>query len=243
MANQNTNDACRNRRYENPNEARNRVVKTAALLLFALFAVACQGGTGGRPDDTEAASAPTSDQGSGPEDVLTPEDLVAGPAEYVIHEVSDFSFGIIRSRRAAEVTTPETDPLRVVEALMRAAIEVQLGNDLPDAVKVRMWEVWPPPPEPSQEDFDGWNTEQMEAYFRQSSARRVITYAPDRCGWSGQECDGTLWDGVTTEEMPAWMLRDLSSRVGGALRMVDATVVTHCWRQRGRGCQGGVGPS
>ena len=142
-----------------------------------------------------------------PGDVLTSEDLLAGSAEYVIHEVSDFSFGTIRSRISADVTTPETDPARVVEALMRAAMEIQLGGDMPDVVDVSLWEIWPRPEPPSQGEFEEWDAKQREDYLRQGVSIRSITYAPDRCGWTGEVCDGTLWDDVTAQEMPAWMLR------------------------------------
>ena len=95
---------------------------------------------------------------------------------------------------------------------LRAGVEVFRGNPhqaaaVPDVVDVSLWEIWPRPEPPSQGEFEEWDAKQREDYLRQSVSIRSITYAPDRCGWTGEVCDGTLCDDVTAQEMPAWMLR------------------------------------
>lgn len=56
---------------------------------------------------------------------LTEEERAAGPARFEVHEVSEpMSFPPRDHRVVAEVTTPETEPERVIEALMRAAVSV-----------------------------------------------------------------------------------------------------------------------
>lgn len=75
---------------------------------------------------------------------LTTEELAAGSARFEVHEVSEAaSFPPRDHRVVAEVTTPETEPERVVEALMRAAFSVHRENGLPFAVMVRLWDAWP----------------------------------------------------------------------------------------------------
>ena len=124
--------------------------------------------------------------------VLTPEELAAGSATYTIHEVNAALSFTHRDRVAAEVTTPETEPDRVVEALMRAAIDVHRANGLPFAVMVRLWDTWP---------------------TTEVSAQRHEVYALDGCGWAGEpaagrvRCDGPIWT-LEVSEIPAWILRD-----------------------------------
>lgn len=117
--------------------------------------------------------------------------VVPEPARYFVHEIKDHSFGVIRSRLTVEMTTPETDSARVVEAMMRAALDVH-SRHRADVVGVRLWVARPPPP------------------F--AVAKKTMDYAPDRCGWTGDDCDRTLWDGVTPREMPEW-LRGICPRV------------------------------
>ena len=125
------------------------------------------------------------------QDRRTEEEPVAvegPPAEFVIHEVVNATVG--RTRIFAEVTTPETDSTRVMEALMAAATWLQEASGR-DAVTVRLWRAWPSDP----------------------PITRSVDYAPDGCGWTGYECRDAIWDSgwgkdVTTEEMSARLLRE-----------------------------------
>lgn len=128
------------------------------------------------------------------------------PARYTVHDIVDHSVGILRYRLTVEMTTPETDSTRIVEAMMRAALEVH-SRYQPDVVGARLWRVWPPPPELSQEEFDVLTADEMTTYFRQRWALRTVHYALDRCGWTGRDCDRTLWDDVAPREMPKSLLK------------------------------------
>ncbi len=123
---------------------------------------------------------------------LTTEELAAGSARFEVHEVSEAaSFPPRDHRVVAEVTTPETEPERVVEALMRAAFSVHRENGLPFAVMVRLWDAWP-----NSDTF----------------ANRVEVYALDGCGWSADpprgavRCSRPVWT-LERDELPAWILR------------------------------------
>ncbi len=159
--------------------------------------------------DLSSRSTPTGAPESTESSLPTLEEMLAGRAKYEIHRVQDFSYSDLggRSRLTADITTQEAEPSRVAEAMMRAAIEVQReGGVVPDVVHVRLWEDWPPPPQPTQEEFDAWSGEELEFYVRRNAPRKMICYARDGCGW-GATCDGTTWDGVTIDEMPAWIPR------------------------------------
>ena len=167
-------------------------------------------------EEQRARAEPPSDRETAvsrvPEPVLAPEDLAVGSAKYEVHEISSASY-VGRERLSAEVTTLETESARIVEAMMRAAVHVHRTNRFPDAVAVRLWEVWPPP-ELSQEEFDRLETsEEIRAYMRIRRAQRFEVYALDGCGWSGDpkpdrvRCDGPIWS-FAAAELPAWILRD-----------------------------------
>ncbi len=124
---------------------------------------------------------------------LTAEERAAGSARFEVHVISEpLSFPPRDHRVMAEVTTPETEPARVVEALMRAAVSVHRESGFPFAVMVRLWDGWP-------------NAD--------SFAKRVEVYALDGCGWSNDpprhavRCSGPVWT-FERDELPAWMLRD-----------------------------------
>lgn len=158
-----------------------------------LIAVAVAAGIGcTSPEDETERGAVSSAAVESTETVLTPEELAAGAAGYTIHEVNPAVSFTRRNRVTAEVTTPETEPDRVVEALMRAAVDVHQANGLPAAVMVRLWDTWP-----------------TLARF----TRRYEVYALDGCGWSGEptagraRCDGPIWT-LEASEIPAWILRD-----------------------------------
>ncbi|MDE2879646.1 hypothetical protein [Candidatus Palauibacter soopunensis] len=116
-----------------------------------------------------------------------------GSARFEVHVISEpLSFPPRDHRVVAEVTTPETEPERVVEALMRAAVSVHRENGFPFAVMVRLWDGWP-----NADTF----------------AKRVEVYALDGCGWSDDpprnsaRCSGPVWT-FERDELPAWILRD-----------------------------------
>lgn len=171
--------------------------------------IGCSPAESGTPPESEAPTESVSSRFA-----LTAEELAAGSARFEVHEVSEsVSFSPRDHRVTAEVTTPETEPERVVEALMRAAVSVHRKNGSPFAVMVRLWETWPPP-EHSQEEFAGLETgEEIEAYYRIRDALRYEVYALDGCGWSDNpphgaiRCSGPVWT-FEREELPAWILRD-----------------------------------
>ena len=172
-----------------------------AIWMIVLVLLACDGD---RPGEAREEGGPPAAAVPEPEPESEPE-LPPDPAQYTIHDVKDYSFGVIRDRLTIEMTTPETDSTRITEAMMRAALEVH-SHRSPDVVHVRRWEVWPVPPEPSQAVFDSWTWERKETYLRQSAAIEYsVYYALDRCGWTGSDCDGTVWDGISLGKVPAWI--------------------------------------
>ncbi len=142
-----------------------------------------------------------------PADLLTVAELEAGAADYTVNRRTNNSFGTARIRLALTVTTSEREPERIVEALMRAAVEPDPLSRNPDAVIVFHWMEWPPPPDPPTDEFLSWPSWQQSLHMRKTMALRSITYAPDGCGWTGTDCGPWLWEDVSPQEMPRWLVR------------------------------------
>ena len=134
---------------------------------------------------------------------LTEEELAAGPAQYTVAEVKNNSVGS-RSRRTAEVTTTETERGRVLEAMMRAGVEVA-RNSGAHAVSVRLWVQWPLPPEPSDAEYEAMSIDERVTYLEWHTIRERIVYSWDGRGWGGD--GGGTWEGLERSEIPAWIRR------------------------------------
>lgn len=119
---------------------------------------------------------------AGPVDVAVGGGLVpAGPAAYRIVKEKDSSFGNVRRRVTLEIEIDGADPTSptTIETLMWAAAD-RHQVDRPDAVSVRLW----------------------RSYENGSNAQNRIVYAPDGCGWSGDDCTGELWTELLKGDMP-----------------------------------------
>ena len=117
-----------------------------------------------------------------PLDVAVADDVVlAGPAAYRIVKEKDSSFGNVRRRVTLEIEIDGADPTSptTIETLMWAAAD-RHQVDRPDAVSVRLW----------------------RSYENGSNAQNRIVYAPDGCGWSGDDCTGELWTELLKGDMP-----------------------------------------
>ena len=125
------------------------------------------------------------------------------PAQYTVAEVKNNSFGS-RSRRTAEVTTTETERGRVLEAMMRAGVEVA-RNSGAHAVSVRLWVQWPLPPEPSDAEYEAMSIDEHVTYLEWHTIRERIVYSWDGRGWGGD--GGGTWEGLERSEIPAWIRR------------------------------------
>ena len=101
-------------------------------------------------------------------------------ADYVVIKEKDSSFGNNRSRITIEIEAPlaSTDRQRL-DAMMAAAMD-RHRKDWPDAVSARLW----------------------NSYENDSSIRNRISYAPDGCGWTGDDCTGDIWTDLFRGEIP-----------------------------------------
>ena len=112
----------------------------------------------------------------------TVEDIVlAEAAVYRIVEEKDSSFGTVRRRVTLEIEVDGADPTApiAITIMMRAATD-RHQVDQPDAVSVRLW----------------------RSYEDDSNAQNRLVYAPDGCGWSGDDCTGELWTDLLKGDMP-----------------------------------------
>lgn len=128
---------------------------------------------GPKNDETEKAgqSSETKTPTSQPPSAALEPELKGDPSFQIFRE-SDSSFGNIRSRIAIEIVSPEAnDDRSAIIAMMAAAIE-RHRQTWPDAIVVRLW--------PSSEVKFG-------------TMRNSIIYAPDGCGWTGDDCNRGLW--------------------------------------------------
>ena len=105
--------------------------------------------------------------------------------DYRIAEEKDSSFGN-RYRVTLEIEAPgaQTDRERL-EAMMAAGVD-RHRQDWPHVVSIRLWDSW--------EDS--------------SPIRNRVVYAPDGCGWVGEDCTGELWTdllrGAIPEDLIDW---------------------------------------
>ena len=112
----------------------------------------------------------------------TVDDIVlAEAAIYRIVEEKDSSFGTARRRVTLETEIDGADPTApiAIKTMMRAATD-RHQVDQPDAVSVRLW----------------------RSYEDDSNAQNRLVYAPDGCGWSGDDCTGELWTDLLKGDMP-----------------------------------------
>lgn len=102
------------------------------------------------------------------------------PAPYTIVAETDSSFGTVRSRVTIEIEAPTASSERAgLEAMMAAAI-ARHAKDRPDAVSARLW----------------------ENYERDDIIQNRIIYAPDGCGWTGDDCSGEIWTDLFRGTIP-----------------------------------------
>lgn len=107
--------------------------------------------------------------------------LTAHAADYTLVKEKDHSFGNIRSRVTVEIEAPgaATDREKL-EAMMAAAVD-RHRKDWPDAVSARLW----------------------KNYEQDSVIQNSIDYAPDGCGWTGDDCTGDIWTDLYRGDIPA----------------------------------------
>ena len=100
---------------------------------------------------------------------------------YTVVTEKDSSFGNVRRRVTLEIEIAGADPTSsmTIQTMMRAATD-RYNLDQPDAVSVRLW----------------------RSYNEESSALNRIVYAPDGCGWAGNDCTGELWTELLKGNIP-----------------------------------------
>ena len=105
----------------------------------------------------------------------------AAPLVFTIAEEKDSSFGNSRRRVTLEIETSGAEPASslAIATMMRAA-RVRYHVDQPDTVSVRLWMSYP---------------------GDQNAANRIV-YAPDGCGWSGEDCTGAVWSDLLKGSLP-----------------------------------------
>ena len=105
----------------------------------------------------------------------------ARAADYEIVKEFDSSFGNVRNRVTLEIQISNADPIsrEAIETMMRAAID-RHRLDWPDVVSVRLW----------------------ESYENDDIIQNRIRYAPDGCGWTGDDCTGEFWTDLFRGEIP-----------------------------------------
>ena len=91
---------------------------------------------------------------------------------YTLVTEKDSSFGNVRRRVTLEIEIAGADPTSstTIRTMMQAATD-RYNLDRPDAVSVRLW----------------------RSYGDDSNARNRIVFAPDGCGWSGDDCTEEIW--------------------------------------------------
>ena len=163
---------------------------------------------------------------AGVEVPVTPDPESPAPAvvsevptpDYRVVEEKDHSIGNrYRITLEIEVSGAQTDRERL-QAMMAAGVE-RHRQDWPNVVSVRLW--------------DSYENDQL--------IRNSIDYAPDGCGWTGDDCTGELWTDLFRGSIPADLTdwgrptdreeragRDLACRQDlecwGEKHLVDATV-------------------
>ena len=111
-------------------------------------------------------------------------DVVAAQAYRAVAE-KDHSFGNTRSRVTLEIESElAASDVQALHTMMKAAVERHRRN-WPDAVSVRLW----------------------GSYDKDSTIRNAITYAPDGCGWAGDDCAGALWTRLHRGSIPGALAR------------------------------------
>ena len=106
--------------------------------------------------------------------VTNPETVSAAPVQkvgdeppvYTVIEEKNSSFGHIRSRISLNTELPEALTDRNKIRAMMAAVVARHRKNWPDAISVRLW----------------------RSYESDGTALNRIVYAPDGCGWAGDNC-------------------------------------------------------
>ena len=100
---------------------------------------------------------------------------------YTVITEKDSSFGNARRRVTLEIEIVGADPAArtTIETMMQVAIR-RHQVDQPDAVSVRLW----------------------RSYEDDSNAQNRLIYAPDGCGWSGDDCAGESWTELLKGDLP-----------------------------------------
>ena len=105
----------------------------------------------------------------------------AAPLAYIVADEKDSSFGNSRRRVTLEIETSGVEPeSSLAIATMMSAAKARYQVDQPDAVSVRLW----------------------MSYAGDSNASNRIVYAPDGCGWPGDNCTGTTWSDLLKGSLP-----------------------------------------
>ena len=100
---------------------------------------------------------------------------------YTVAYEKDHSFGNARSRVTLEIEAHGATTERAqIETMMKAAVE-RHRKDWPDAVSVRLW----------------------GSYGADQVITNSIDYAPDGCGWTGDDCAGRIWTNPHKGNVPA----------------------------------------
>ncbi len=131
---------------------------------------------------------------------------------YRVVEEKDSSFGNVRYRVTLEIESElATTDVAALETMMKAAVD-RHRQDWPDAVSVRLW----------------------DSYEKDSSIRNRIVYAPDKCGWSGDDCGAALWSdlyrGIIPDRLADWGSPTDAERE--AERDLSCRQDIQCWDER-----------
>ena len=108
-------------------------------------------------------------------------EVIEDEPSYMVITEKDSSFGNVRRRVTLEIRIAGADPTSsmTIQTMMLAATN-RYNLDRPDAVSVRLW----------------------DSYGDDSSALNSIVFAPDGCGWPGDDCTGELWTELLKGDMP-----------------------------------------
>ena len=105
---------------------------------------------------------------------------IAQAQDYQIIEEKDSSFGNTRYRITLEIEASGAPTNRDQLRTMMAAAVGRHRQDWPDAVSVRLW----------------------DSYEDDSVTRNRVVYAPDGCGWTGDDCTDELWTDLQRGGIP-----------------------------------------
>ena len=136
--------------------------------------------------DAKPAAESVSPTNTTPAPPQTPKPVAVKPPvidpaqqKYNVMKEKDHSFGK-RLRITLEIEAPQAKTDQdIIGAMMVAAVD-RHRTDWPHAVSARLW----------------------KSYEKDQTIHNRITYAPDGCGWAGDQCTGGLWSELHRGEVP-----------------------------------------